>query len=601
MDGLNQAPSLRTRGVDASGPGGGPARAAAAGEGRAPAPRRPDLALALAAAPALAALLAAGMAGALGAGLWPVAPPELQRALLAVALSALAASLALGRWQHVAVARPLRLLAGAAAGPAPSDGRRGRPLDQAPGVPREIALLGDRLRASATASASSLAERDRLTGLLPAGVLHDLAAASVDAARESGLRLVLAVLDVERLREINATHSYATGDEVLRQLARRLGAVCPGATLIGRIGGDRFALLFRFDAELGGDPGHWPRAVLGALRRPFCLDGCELQVGMRLGSAVFPDHGSSYEHLLRAAELAVEAARRGDGRAWCQFDPRINQAATQQRALEKELRRALERSALTLHYQPQIDLAAGTVVGVEALLRWPHPEKGMIPPQSFIPIAEASGLIRPLGAWVLIEATNAARRWRDQGFAVGVSVNVSAAQLRRQDLVRLVEQVLVSTGLPPASLELELTESMFVDPTQIAMHRTIQGIAALGVRLAIDDFGTGYSSLGYLKRLPVDKIKIDKSFVRELGRDETDAAIVRSIIGLARIFGKRVLAEGVEEASQCHFLTAEGCDEAQGYHFSRPMPESACTAFLERHLGRGGGAAARAEAAALAS
>jgi EAL domain-containing protein (putative c-di-GMP-specific phosphodiesterase class I) len=185
---------------------------------------------------------------------------------------------------------------------------------------------------------------------------------------------------------------------------------------------------------------------------------------------------------------------------------------------------------------------------------------------------------------VLAEAARAARRWHDSGLPISVSVNVSAAQLRRQDLVHLVEQVLKTTGLAPEWLELELTESMFVDPTQIAMHRAIQGIAAMGVRLAIDDFGTGYSSLGYLKRLPVDKIKIDKSFVRELGRDETDAAIVRSIIGLARVFGKRVLAEGVEEASQFHFLKGEGCDEAQGYYFSRPMPEAACTAFLERHM-----------------
>jgi EAL domain-containing protein (putative c-di-GMP-specific phosphodiesterase class I) len=166
---------------------------------------------------------------------------------------------------------------------------------------------------------------------------------------------------------------------------------------------------------------------------------------------------------------------------------------------------------------------------------------------------------------------------------ISVSVNVSAAQLRRQDLVNLVDQVLRNTGLPAEALELELTESMFVDPTQVVMHRAIQGVSAMGVRLAIDDFGTGYSSLGYLKRLPVDKIKIDKSFVRELGRDETDAAIVRSIIGLARVFGKRVLAEGVEESSQAHFLRGEGCDEAQGFYFSRPMPETACTAFLHRH------------------
>ena len=236
-----------------------------------------------------------------------------------------------------------------------------------------------------------------------------------------------------------------------------------------------------------------------------------------------------------------------------------------------------------LHYQPQVDLVVGQVLAVEALLRWRHPDKGMIPPQSFIPAAEASGLIRPIGAWVLAEACRAAKRWHDQGIEVGISVNVSAAQLRHQDLASTVAQALQSTGLPPGQLELELTESMFVDPTQLTVHRAVQAIAAMGVRLAIDDFGTGYSSLGYLKRLPVHKIKIDKSFVRELGRDAADAAIVRSIIGLAMTFGKRVLAEGVEEASQYRFLLAEGCHEAQGYYFARPLPEHACSDFLLQH------------------
>jgi EAL domain-containing protein (putative c-di-GMP-specific phosphodiesterase class I) len=251
--------------------------------------------------------------------------------------------------------------------------------------------------------------------------------------------------------------------------------------------------------------------------------------------------------------------------------------------LEKELRRAIEQDELVLHYQPQVDLASGGVLAVEALLRWKHPDRGTVAPQTFIPIAEASGLIRPMGAWVLAEACRAARRWHDQGLTIGISVNVSAAQLKHQDLPATVAKALESSGISPATLELELTESMFVDPAQLAMHRAVQAIAAMGVRLAIDDFGTGYSSLGYLKRLPVHKIKIDKSFVRELGSDAGDAAIVRSIIGLAHSFGKHVLAEGVEEASQYRFLLAEGCHQGQGYYFARPMPESACTEFLSRH------------------
>ena len=540
-----------------------------------PDPSGPTLAVALCTAPMLAAGLAVILVWTLATERLAATSPELERVLIALGWLALAASLALARWQHLRVARPLRLLGelGPEAGGSRSDG-----------LPRELALVQARL---STKEGRLGPERDRLTGLLSSTGLHEVATLAVDAARGQGRRLVLAVIDVERLREINAGYSYTVGDEILRQLTRRLSAVCPSGATIGRIGGDRFALLIPLAADQRQRPEHWPQAILASLRRHFCVDGCELQLGVCLGSALFPDHGSSFQHLLRAAEQALETVRRSEGRAWCQFDPGLNQAALQRRALEKELRRALEQNALTLHYQPQVDLTTGAIIGVEALLRWPHPEKGMIPPATFIPVAEASGLIRPLGAWVLVEATQAARRWRDQGVAVGVSVNVSAAQLRRQDLVRLVEQVLDQTGLPPDALELELTESMFVDPTQIAMHRVIQGIAAMGVRLAIDDFGTGYSSLGYLKRLPVDKIKIDKSFVRELGRDETDAAIVRSVIGLARTFGKRVLAEGVEEASQFHFLKGEGCDEAQGYYFSRPMPEAACTGFLMRHLAAG--------------
>jgi EAL domain-containing protein (putative c-di-GMP-specific phosphodiesterase class I) len=301
------------------------------------------------------------------------------------------------------------------------------------------------------------------------------------------------------------------------------------------------------------------------------------------GAALFPDHGNSFQRLMRAAEVALENARRGKGARATMFDPQTSRAAASRRTLEKELRRAIEREELVLYYQPQIDLVAGQVIAVEALLRWRHPDKGLIPPQSFIPAAEASGLIRPIGAWVLAEACRATRRWHDQGIDVGISVNVSAAQLRHQDLAATVAQALLSTGLPPGQLELELTESMFVDPTQLTVHRAVQAIAAMGVRLAIDDFGTGYSSLGYLKRLPVHKIKIDKSFVRELGRDAADAAIVRSIIGLAMTFGKRVLAEGVEEASQYRFLLAEGCHEAQGYYFARPLPEHACGDFLLQH------------------
>jgi diguanylate cyclase (GGDEF)-like protein len=446
-----------------------------------------------------------------------------------------------------------------------------------------------------SSSAQNLWAAPLVAALLTASGLHEVAERELEAARSASGRLVLLVVDIARLGDVNGSHGYAVGDEILRQVERRLTAACPAAPVAAPVGGDRFALLVPLEQAKEGLRA-WPAAVTAALARPFRIAGCELTLTVHAGAAVFPDHAASFHHLMRAAELALEAARRGDGRHWYLIEPRMNHAAAAHKALERELRQAIEASALTLHYQPQVDLATGRVIGVEALLRWPHAEKGFIPPQSFIPVAEASGLIRPLGAWVLAQACGAARRWRDQELEVSVSVNVSAAQLRCQDLVGLVGNVLKTTGLPPDALELELTESMFVDPTQLAMHRAIQGIAGMGVRLAIDDFGTGYSSLGYLKRLPVHKIKIDKSFVRELGRDEADAAIVRSIVGLARTFGKRVLAEGVEELSQFQFLLREGCHEAQGYYFARPMPESACTAFLLRHA-----TAARPAAAARPS
>jgi EAL domain-containing protein (putative c-di-GMP-specific phosphodiesterase class I) len=250
------------------------------------------------------------------------------------------------------------------------------------------------------------------------------------------------------------------------------------------------------------------------------------------------------------------------------------------KALERELRQAIEQGDLELHYQPQVDLRTGRIGGVEALLRWPHKSRGMIPPVSFIPLAESTGLIRPLGAWILAEAGRAARRWRDLGLELEVAVNLSAAQLRNQEIVGLVARVLADNDLTPQALELELTESLFVDPSEIALRRALERVAEMGVQLAIDDFGTGYSSLAYLKRLPVSKIKIDRSFLAEIGRERADEALVRAIIGLAKTFGKRVLAEGVETEAQRQFLLREGCDAAQGYLFSRPVGEDAVTAML---------------------
>ncbi len=534
-------------------------------------PRRLSIAWGLLLAPLGMALLAGTLTVTLVVGQLSLGSAALDALLLLVFLTAIAGSALLAAWLQLAIVRPLRDLI--------RSGNGHGVVSTTLGEPREIVRLRAIVRPGCAAAQP---ERDRLTGLLTAAGLHEVAARMLESASAAGTPLVLIVVDLERLRDINGTHGYVVGDEVLRQTARRLSTLDTASLAVARIGGDRFAALLPALASADGLR-TWPARASESFSRPFCIAACELSLGAHVGAAQFPEHGTGLDHLLRAAEQALEQARRGEGRRWAVYDPHLNQAYAAQKALEKELRQAIESQSLILHYQPQIDFTSGRIIGVEALLRWPHPEKGLIPPQSFIPLAEASGLIRPLGAWVLAEACRAARRWRDRGLDISVSVNVSAAQLRYHDLAAFVTQVLQATGLPAAALELELTESMFVDPTQLAMHRTIQGVAALGVRLAIDDFGTGYSSLGYLKRLPVHKIKIDKSFVRDLGRDEADAAIVRSIIGLARSFGKRVLAEGIEQAAQFQVLLGEGCHEAQGYFFARPMPEEACTAFLQLH------------------
>ena len=495
---------------------------------------------------------------------WPETGATLGDLLeLGCTLLIVAAGIAGHRWQDRCVVTPLRLLASASRqGPAAC-------LTAA----RELVLLGQRLAPGAV-------ERDPLTGLLSTSGIRASAAPRLRPPRGGAAPLMLTVIDIARLRDVNGLYGFAVGDELLRQCARRLTSLSWGDAHIARMGGDRFAVL----APIAGEPGLAERrttAAIEALARPFHLAGCEVAVSVHAGTALFPEHANGFDALMRAAELALESSRRARA-AWRLYDPMLNRAAVARKTLEKELRHALEAGQLLLHYQPQVDLTSGRVLALEALLRWNHPSRGLVPPQSFIPVAEASGLIRPIGAWVLLEACRAARRWHEQGMEVGISVNVSAAQLRHQDLPGTVAHALAGSGLAADWLELELTESMFVDPTQIAMHRTIQAIAAMRVRLAIDDFGTGYSSLGYLKRLPVDKIKIDKSFVRELVRDDGDAAIVRSIIGLGQSFGKRVLAEGIESAAQFRFLLAEGCHEGQGYHFARPMPESACTDLLRR-------------------
>lgn len=522
--------------------------------------------LALSLAPALAAVLAVVM---VLAG-WNLEGDDANGAtasmLITLGLSGLAVAFWLALWLERNVNGPLAAMAG-----------RGTDGSCSASV---IAVVGARLAAAERARSEAELDRDRLTGMGGTGWLLRVGDAAIESARRDGRRLALVLVDLDRFGEVNGLHGCRIGDEALRRVARRLADPLRGRSIAARAGGDRFAVL-RDDLADEAAADAWSRSLLDSLAQPMLIDGVGIELSASAGVAMFPDHGIALEPLLRSAEMAVgEVKRAGGGRARI-FCRRMDASLKARKSLERELRHAIDNGDFRLHYQPQIDLRTGRTRGVEALLRWPHRSQGMIPPATFIPLAESCGLIRPLGAWVMGEACRAGRRWRDLGLPIEIAVNLSAAQLRHQELATLVGRTLADTGLPADALELELTESLFVDPSEIQLRRALERVAEMGVQLAIDDFGTGYSSLAYLKRLPFSKIKIDRSFLVDIGNERVDEAIVRAIIGLAKTFGKLVLAEGVETEAQRQFLLREDCDAAQGYLFSRPVAEEAITTLLQ--------------------
>jgi diguanylate cyclase (GGDEF)-like protein len=518
----------------------------------------------------------------------PAAPSRTAEPALVLALGGLAGGVVIG-WmlvlEHLVPATVLLLGCLGSLGLAARRGREACASTAGAPAPAESAATvppAQPTRAPAPLPIDLVDDPDPLTGL-PGELAMRLATGALLREIPAGGRAALLAFDLDRLKDVNACWGYSAGDEVLRRTAERLGALAGGRGRVGRLGGDRFALLLPDLADAAAAQ-ELARDALERLARPLEVAGVEVTPSATIGVALYPDHGSGFDQLMRSAELAVDEAKREGGGRVLLFDPRMDMTLKARKAMERELRRALEEGQFLVHYQPQIDLATSAVIACEALIRWRHPDRGMIPPVEFVPIAESNGLIRPLGAWILKEALEAARRWLDHGWPVRVAVNVSAAQLRQRDLPALLRRLLAETGVPPHLLELEVTESLFVDPSQITIRRCLDSVAAMGVSLAIDDFGTGYSSLACLKRLPVDRIKIDKSFLREVGRDPADEAIVRTIIGLARTFDRRVVAEGVETELQRRFLEREGCDEAQGYHFARPMPEADVTAFMRERV-----------------
>ncbi|WP_166358384.1 phosphodiesterase DibA [Pseudomonas akapageensis] len=416
-----------------------------------------------------------------------------------------------------------------------------------------------------------LAHHDPLTELPNRLLFNDRTAQALTQAFANKRGCALLMLDLDHFQSINDSLGHSTGDQLLKAVAERLKAVFESGITLARLGGDEFAMLAEH-CEQVEEAVTLAQAIIDGLREPFVLDSHQLFVSASIGISLFPLDASDAEQLLRNADSALFKAKSSGRAGYALYTEELTACAQQRVETANELRRALEQQELRVHYQPVHDLLSQRLIGVEALVRWQHPQRGLVPPGEFIPVAERTGLISEIDAWVMRQACEHMVQWQAQGRALEfVAVNVSSRLFGRQDLFRQVAQVLRETGLDPSLLEIEVTESAVMDDPEAALEQ-MHRLRELGLRLAIDDFGTGYSSLLRLKRLPVQKLKIDQGFVADLPADEDDAAIVRVIIALARSMGMLVQAEGIEDAAQSLFLLEQQCDLGQGYWFGRPVP-----------------------------
>jgi diguanylate cyclase (GGDEF)-like protein/PAS domain S-box-containing protein len=430
-----------------------------------------------------------------------------------------------------------------------------------------------------------LAHHDTLTQLPNRVLLLARLKQALAQARRDGTELAMLFIDMDRFKTINDTLGHPVGDGLLVEVGRRLSAIVRDSDIVARLGGDEFVIVLTGAAHDGASAASTVASkVLVELGRPYQVSGHELHSTPSIGIGIFPTDGDDTEALMKSADTAMYQAKAAGRNNFQFFTPEMKQASAERLAIESGLRGALDRHELALHYQPQVDFASGRVVGFEALVRWRHPELGPIPPLKFIPVAEETGQIETIGLWVLREALAQVARWRAElDPRMRVSVNVSAQQLRGDGLVGAVAAALQRHRLPGDALELEVTESAAMrDPERTA--GLLRELRALGVALAIDDFGTGYSSMVHLKQLPLNRLKLDRSFVMDIERDANDAAISKATIQLAHSLGLAVIAEGVETQAQHQFLHALGCDVAQGYLIAKPMPPDACEAFLRQAL-----------------
>lgn len=425
----------------------------------------------------------------------------------------------------------------------------------------DMAMNDQRLRSSLS---------DALTGLPNRVALAQAAEDSIRRAERRDGQLALLMLNVDRLKSINDSLGHQAGDEMLIELSRRLRGVLRHNDMLARLAGDEFAILAT-DLRSARDAESVAEKVLSALEHKFIFAGVDVHPSLSIGISTYPLDGESFDMLLRRANAAMRYTKESARGGYRFYATEMNSFIDDRLALESELRRAIDSGELELHYQPKVDISTNRIRSCEALVRWRHPTRGLVSPMTFIPVAEETGLIVPLGEWVLRQACLQVRRWIDAGMPpVRVAVNLSAKQFRHADLAVVVRSALDEAHLEPGFIELELTESAVMHDTRqfIAM---LSELSDLGVQISLDDFGTGYSSLSYLKRLPVDRLKVDRSFVQDIATDADDATIVRTIIALGHNLGVKVVAEGVENQQQLEFLRENACDELQGYYFAKPM------------------------------
>ena len=437
-------------------------------------------------------------------------------------------------------------------------------------------------RKAAEARIQFLAHHDTLTGLPNRVLLMDRLEFILASARRRQSMVGILFIDLDNFKTVNDSLGHAAGDALLRLTATRIEGSLRSVDVVSRLGGDEFLVVLP-DLENEQSPVPVAEKLLEAVSEPVTLEGQSLSVSPSIGITVYPRDGASAETLIRNADAAMYLAK-DRGRSNFQFfSERLSQAAFNTLSLETRLREAIREEAFELHYQPQVRVDTGKLVGMEALIRWPQREGPPVMPNDFIPIAEQRGLIMPIGAWVLRQACRQNRMWQLAGLPrIPVAVNLSAVQFKQKNLVEEVERVLAETGLDAPCLEFELTESMLMEETPDLM-RTLDGLRVLGVRLAIDDFGTGHSSLAHLKRFPLDKLKIDRSFVRDIATDPDDRAITAAIVDIARAMAITSIAEGVESEAQLDFLLSRGCDEMQGFLASPPMPAAEAAEWLAAH------------------